>query len=108
MFEEDFADKILFPLTTNQTHKMNILFWICWIAELITVCWWIFTDTQQKNLQANPYSYLCLIYLIAVIAIRLGFHSVKLSNAMVMIPAVPLLLLGIIILAAMFSREKWN
>lgn len=87
---------------------MKIIFWICWIAELITVLWWIITDAQQKNMQVNPFSYLCLIYLIAVIAIRLGLHSIKLSNVMVMIPAVPLMLLGLIILVAMISRGKWN
>ncbi|MBE7509215.1 MAG: hypothetical protein HS118_03410 [Bacteroidia bacterium] len=87
---------------------MKIFFWICWIAELITVLWWIITDVQQKNMQANPFSYLCLIYLIAVIAIRYGLQSIKLTNVMVMIPAVPLLLLGLIILAAMISRGKWN
>lgn len=87
---------------------MKTLFWICWIAEMVTVLWWIITDMLQKNLQPNPYSYLCMLYLLGVIGIRLGLHQVKLSNIMVMVPAVPLLGLGLIVLLSVISGQKWN
>jgi len=87
---------------------MEILFWICWIAELIVVLWWIITDAQQKHMEANPYSYLCLLYLLGVLGVRLGLHANNVSNAMVMIPAIPLLGLAFIIVVSVLSGKKWN
>jgi hypothetical protein len=90
----------------NQT--MAILFWICWIAELGVVLWWIITDAKQTHMEANPYSYLSLVYLLAVLGVRLGLHANSVSNAMVMIPAIPLLGLGLIIVVSVLSGKKWN
>lgn len=87
---------------------MEILFWICWIAELVVVLWWIITDAQQKHMQPNPYSYLCLIYLLVVLGVRLGLHANGVSNTMVIIPAIPLLGLLFIIVVSMLSGKKWN
>jgi hypothetical protein len=87
---------------------MEILFWICWIAELIVVLWWIITDMKQKHMQGNPYSYLSFFYLAAVLGIRLVLHADRVSDFMVMIPAIPLLLLGFIIIVSVISGKKWN
>ncbi len=87
---------------------MKTLFWLCWIVELIVVFWWIITDAKQKNLAPNPISYLCLFYLLGVIAIRLGLHWIKLSNIMVIIPGILLIGLGLIILISVLSRQNWN
>ena len=87
---------------------MEVLFWICWIAELIVVLWWIITDAKLKHVQPNPYSFLCLLYLLAVLGIRMGLHANGLSNTMVLIPAIPLLGLGLIIVVSVLSGKKWN
>jgi len=87
---------------------MKIFFWICWIVEMIVVLWWIITDAQHENLQPNPFSYLCMFYLLGVIAIRIGLDWIKLSNIMVMIPGVLLIGMGLIILLSVISGEKWN
>jgi hypothetical protein len=87
---------------------MDIIFWICWTAELIVVLWWIITDAQQKHLAPNPYSFVCLIYLAVVLVVRLGMDAKGVSNKMVMIPAIPLLGLLLIIVIAVASGKKWN
>lgn len=87
---------------------MEIIFWICWVAELIVVLWWIITDAQQTHIKPNPVSYVCLVYLFLVFGIRLGLHANTVTNAMVMIPAIPLLGLLLIIVASMLSGKKWN
>jgi hypothetical protein len=87
---------------------METLFWICWITELIVVLWWIITDAQQTHMRPNPVSYLCLLYLLGVLGLRLGLQEYRISNAMVMIPAIPLLGLGCIIVLSVLSGKKWN
>jgi hypothetical protein len=87
---------------------MNIVFWICWVAEFAVVLWWIITDAQQKHMDPNPYSYLCLIYLAVVLVVRLGMHATGVSNAMVIVPAIPLLGLLLIIILHALSGKKWN
>ncbi|MEI9946134.1 MAG: hypothetical protein WDN26_18165 [Chitinophagaceae bacterium] len=87
---------------------MEILFWICWGAELIAVLWWIITDAKQKHMRSNSYSFLGLVYLLGALGLRLGLHEYRVSNFMVMIPAIPLLGLLLIIAVTMLSGKKWN
>jgi hypothetical protein len=87
---------------------MEIIFWICWAAEFIVVLWWIITDAQQEYLKPNPVSYLCLVYLVIVLGVRVGLHANVVSKAMVTIPAIPLLGLLFIIVVSMLSGKKWN
>lgn len=87
---------------------MKTFFWICWIAELIVVLWWILSDAKLKHIQVNPYSYLCFFYLLAAIGIRFVLHADRVSNIMVMIPAIPLLGLALIIIISVLSGQKWN
>ena len=87
---------------------MEIVFWICWTAGLIVVLWWIITDAQQKRMASNPYSFVCLIYLVVVLVVRLGMNAKGISNKMIMVTAIPLLGLLLIIVIAMVSGKKWN
>lgn len=87
---------------------MEILFWTCWIAELVMVLWWIITDAQQTHMKANPVGYICLLFLLVVLGVRLGLQEHRTSNAMLIIPAVTLLGLGCIVVLSLLFRKKWN
>lgn len=87
---------------------MEIVFWICWIIELIVVLWWIITDARQTHMEPNTVSYLCLLYLLGVLGVRFGLHEFRISTIMVIVPAIPLLGLGCIIILSVLSGKKWN
>ena len=87
---------------------MNILFWICWAGEMAGIIWWILSDRKLIYSQPNIWPFLGGAYLLLVLAIRYEFHLHGLSNSMVMLPAIPLVLYGLMIVLFMISGKKWN
>lgn len=87
---------------------MSILFWICWVSEFCFAIWWVATELKLTTLPPNPFSFLSIGYILLVLAIRFGAGFITLSNILVFIPAIPLLLMGFIVIAAWLSKSKWN
>lgn len=85
---------------------MKYLFWICWAAEMIVAIWWIYTELKLTHLRANPFAFLSFFYLLAALGVR--YLAPSISNVMVWIPAVPLGIMGLIILVTVVSGQKWN
>jgi len=87
---------------------MNKLFWILWIAELLVAGWWISTELQLTYLKPNPLAFVSLVYLLLALGLRYGAGFFKLSLGMVLVPAIPLTMMGFLIVITMFSGGKWN
>ena len=88
--------------------SMNILFWICWTAELGVVLWWIFTELQLEYLEPNMYSFLALGYLLLILLIRFQSGGKKIAMIMTGLPAIPLAGMLFIIVIHSLSGGKWN
>ena len=87
---------------------MNIIFWICAVSELLLTLWWLQTDMKLTHKQMNPYIPLALLYLGLAFIIRFSAGWIRVSDAMVVIPAIPLLGLGLIIGITMKHGGRWN
>jgi hypothetical protein len=87
---------------------MNILFWVLWVSELLGVCWWLYGEMKSTYRQPNPFVFLSLLYLLAVLGIRFGLGILKLSMGMVVIPAIPLLFLVLVVIIASTTRGRMN
>lgn len=87
---------------------MNYIFWICWSAEFAACLFWIASEMKLQYLQPNPFSFLSALYLLLVLALRIGLDAKKISMIMVGIPAVPLLLLLLIVVVHTISGSRWN
>lgn len=89
-------------------YTMDILFWICWIAEMGVVAWWIISELQLRYLSPNIFSFLSLFYLLTVLFIRFEVKWDTVSVFMVGLPAIPLSGMLLIIILHMLSGRKWN
>ncbi len=87
---------------------MIILFWICWVAELGVVVWWIFTELQLKYLSPNIYSFLGLGYLLLTLLIWYQPRGKTIAMFMTGLPAIPLTGMLLIIVIHSLSGGKWN
>lgn len=87
---------------------MDILFWFCAIVEFALALWWLLTDMRQTTVPMNPFISLAFLYLAVVLIVRYGLGWIRVSESMVMIPAVPLAGLGLIIVLYMTHKGRWN
>ena len=87
---------------------MQVLFWICWTAEFVFACWWVFSEMGYKHLDPNPAAFVGMCYVLAVLGMRYVAGAIKISNVMVLIPAVPLAGMGLIVLISIIFKVKWN
>ena len=87
---------------------MEILFWICWIIEMIIVGWWWITDSKHTHLKPNPFIFISMLYLLIVLLLRLELGWVRASEAMVVLPMIPLAGLSLIIVVHMTHKGRWN
>lgn len=87
---------------------MNNLFWILWIAEFILALWWVITELQLTHLKPNPFAFLSLLYLFLTLAVRFGSGLTKISMGMVLVPAIPLLMMALIVVISVISGKRWN
>jgi hypothetical protein len=85
---------------------MDLLFWLCWIAEFIMVCCWLAND--MKHRRPNPLVYVSLAYMILVFQVRYGFECREAAYWMVFLPAMAMLLPLCRLLIYVIKREKWN
>ncbi len=87
---------------------MTYLFWICWSLESALMLWWLFDDLSLTYLPVNPSIFVGILYLAVVLFVRFGLGWVRVSNWMVIVPAIPLLGLLLIVVLATFSGVRWN
>ena len=87
---------------------MNIIFWFCWSVEVVLTIWWLFQDLKLTYLKLNPFITLSFLYLALVMLIRLGLNWTRVSDAMVLIPAIPLVGLLLIITVHAKTGGRWN
>lgn len=87
---------------------MIYLFWICWSLESALMLWWLFDDLSLTYLPVNPSIFVGILYLAVVLFVRFGLGWVRVSNWMVIVPAIPLLGVLLIVVLATFSGVRWN
>ena len=87
---------------------MNYIFWICWTAEFLAACWWIYTELKLVYIRTNPLAFLSIFYLAFAVILRTGFGIIGFTNMMILIPAIPLAGLGLIIVIYASSRRRPN
>ena len=87
---------------------MNYIFWICWSAEFAACIFWIGSELKLQYIRPDPFSFLCTLYLLLVLALRIGMDAKKVSVMMVGLPAIPLLAMLLFIIIHTISDGKWN
>lgn len=75
---------------------------------MVAVLFWIGSEMKLQYLKPNPFSFLSALYLLGVLAIRFGLGAEQLSAWMVIIPAIPLLLMLLIVIIHTLTGGKWN
>lgn len=76
------------------------------------MCWWLLSDLKLKYRPANPYAYLCLLWVGVSLGLYLLKHGVA-ALTMVGIAALPLAVMGIflgaVMLVSIFKGPiRWN
>lgn len=87
---------------------MTIFFWLCWSCEMLAALFWVASELKLTYLKPNPFSFLSVLYLLLALAFRFAFEMPAMSNAMVFVPAIPLILLLLIFVIHAMSGTKWN
>ena len=87
---------------------MKYIFWICWSTEFAGCLFWIASEMKLQYLKPNPFSFICTLYLLLVLALRMGLDAKKMSMIMVGVPAVPLLALLFFVIVHTISGGRWN
>jgi len=75
---------------------MKSLFWICWSAEIAAALLWIISEMKLSYVSPSPWAFIIALYLVIVLAVRFGFDADKTSLVLVTLPAVPVVLLGVL------------
>jgi hypothetical protein len=87
---------------------MKYVFWICWGGEFIAVLLWLIDEMRLVYLKPNPLVFVSFFYLFAVLIVRYPMGLLAVSNGMVLVPAIPLVLLLLVVLLATITGTKWN
>jgi len=75
---------------------MKSLFWICWSAEITAALLWIISEMKLSYVSPSPWAFIIALYLVIVLALRFGFEADRTSVVLVTLPAVPVILLGML------------
>jgi len=87
---------------------MQVLFWICWCVEFIFACWWVFSEMRYTHLKPNIFAFLAMGYVLATLGTHFTAGAMRISNIMVLLPAIPLAAMGMIALITIIFKIKWN
>jgi hypothetical protein len=92
---------------------MKHLFWILWSIELAFMCWWLWDDLKLKYIQLNPFIIVGFIWLAISLLMRLMADNRIISNVLVIIPAIPLGIMGIFLIIVFLVQTfagpiRWN
>jgi hypothetical protein len=87
---------------------MTNLFWILWMGEFIGTGWWLQSEMKLTHIKANPYVFLSFLYLMIVLGVRFSLALTKISFAMVLVPAIPVVFMLLIIIISVLTRARWN
>jgi hypothetical protein len=87
---------------------MKYIFWFCWLLDAGVAAWWVLSDLNLTYIRPNPYSYVFLFYVIAALLIYLMSSYTKVAMIMSIIPAIPMLIMGLIIIIVTLTGGRWN
>jgi hypothetical protein len=85
---------------------MTYIFWICWAAEMLAVFFWLASEMKLKYLLPNPFSFISAVYLFIVLALHFSDQP-AVALMMVIIPAIPLLVLLLLVTLHSVLGGKW-
>jgi hypothetical protein len=87
---------------------MKYIFWISWIIDAGVAVWWVISELGYEYLKPNTFSFVFLLYVVATLLVYLLTVQTKTAMIMSLIPAVPLVAVGLIAMIAILTGAKWN
>src|SRR4051812_9409984 len=84
---------------------MAIIFWICWLGEILAAVTWLTNGIRSPQHTADPLVVCCIIYLFAAVAIRVDAGASGIAMGMVLIPALPMVLLLCVTVISRFNKS---
>lgn len=87
---------------------MKYIFWIAWILDAGVAIWWVYSELQLEVIKPNPYVLSFLVYVIISFLFYQLFKLKKLALVLSLIPAIPFLIIGLIVIVAYLTAAIWN